>query len=200
MIKPELPSICLIISSKDVPEKLNIALKSGIKWVQYREKELPRKEIVKQAFQLREITYKYKALLIINDYLDIAIATESDGVHLGQKDLPLCAAKKIFSGIIGISTHNLQEAVEAQKGGADYVGFGPVFHTTTKKDALEPRGVNVLYWVGQKIKIPVVAIGGIRIENLKEIKKAKCKYIATASGILNGKIDENLKKFMQFFN
>jgi len=58
----------------------------------------------------------------------------------------------------------------------------------------------VLYWVGQKIKIPVVAIGGIRIENLKEIKKAKCKYIATASGILNGKIDDNLKKFMQFFN
>lgn len=199
MINPELPSICVIISSKELPEKLEILLKAGIRWIQYREKDLPRKEIVEKAFQVRYFTHKYRALLTINDYLDIAIAVKADGVHLGQDDIPLEVAKKIFSGIIGISTHNLQEAHKAQNGGASYIGFGPVFYTTTKDNALEPRGYDMLSLICKKISIPVVAIGGIKKEKLVKLRASGCRYIAVASGILEGDVMENAKAFLKVF-
>ncbi len=200
MINPEIPSVCVIVSSKEIPEKLEIVLKVGIRWIQYREKDLPRKEIVEKAFQVRQLTHKYRALLTINDYLDIAIAVEADGVHLGQDDLPLEAAKKIFSGIIGISTHNLREAQEAQEGGASYIGFGPVFFTTTKRNALEPRGCDILSLICKKINIPVVAIGGIKKEKIADLKAAGCRYVATASGILEGDIMRNAEAFLKVFS
>lgn len=199
MINPEFPSICVIVSSKEVPEKLEILLKAGIRWIQYREKDLPRKEIIEKAFQVRDLTHRSRALLTINDYLDIAIAVEADGVHLGQDDIPLEVAKKIFSGIIGISTHNLQEAYEAQNGGASYIGFGPVFHTTTKKNALEPRGYDMISLICKKINIPVVAIGGIKKEKLTDLRALGCRYIAVSSGILEGNIIENVKAFLKIF-
>jgi len=199
MINPELPSICLIVSSKEIPEKLEIALKAGIKWIQYREKELPRKEILKYAFWVKEITKHYNALLTINDYLDIAIAIKADGIHLGQDDLPIEVAKKFFSGIIGISTHNLEEALDAQKKGAHYIGYGPIFYTTTKKDALEPKGYDMLSLICKKIKVPVVAIGGIKKQHLKDLKAMGCKYVAIASGILVGDVKSNVKDFLELF-
>lgn len=199
MTNPEFPSICVIVSSKEVPEKLEILLKAGIRWIQYREKDLSRKEILEKAFQVRDITHQYRALLTINDYLDIAIAVKADGVHLGQDDIPLEVAKKIFSGIIGISTHNLQEACEAENGGASYIGFGPVFYTTTKKNALEPRGYDILSLICKKINIPVVAIGGIKKEKLADLKALGCRYIAVSSGILEGDIMKNAKIFLKVF-
>lgn len=199
MINPELPSICLIVSSKELPEKLEIALKAGIRWIQYREKELPRKEILKHAFLAREITEHYNTLLTINDYLDIAIAIKADGIHLGQDDLPIEVAKKFFSGIIGISTHNLQEALDAQKKGAHYIGYGPIFYTTTKKDALAPKGYDMLSLICRKIKVPVVAIGGIKKQHLEDLKAMGCRYVATASGILAGDVKRNIEDFLKVF-
>jgi len=197
MTKPELPPICLIFSINQTIEKLKIALQSGIKWIQYREKELSRREILKQAFYLRELTNEYNALLTINDYLDIAIAVEADGVHLGQDDLPIEVAKRFFSGIIGISTHNLKEAVNAQESGADYIGFGPIFKTTTKKDALDPRGIDMLFFIQKKIDLPVVAIGGINLSNIFDIKKKGGKFVAVSSGILEGDVEKNVIKFIK---
>ncbi len=199
MINLELPSICLIVSSKEISEKLEIAIKAGIKWIQYREKELPRKKVLEYAFHARKITKHYNTLLTINDYLDIAIAIKADGVHLGQDDLPIEVAKKFFSGIIGISTHNLEEALDAQKKGAHYIGYGPIFHTTTKKDALEPRGYDMLSLICKKIDIPVVAIGGIKKKHLKDLKAMGCKYVATASGILAGEVKSNVEDFLNIF-
>ncbi|MCX8033821.1 MAG: thiamine phosphate synthase [Thermodesulfovibrio sp.] len=199
MKKPKLPHICLIISSNDIPDKAERALKSGIKWLQLREKELPRKKILYSALKLKELTHKHNAILTINDYLDIAIASEAEGVHLGQDDLTIDAAKKIFSGIIGISTHNLQEALEAEKESADYIGFGPIFKTITKKDALEPRGFYMLSLIQKKIRIPIVAIGGIKLENIEKIIECGCKHIAVSSGILIGNIEKNIEKFMNTF-
>lgn len=199
MINLKLPSICLIISSKEISEKLEIALKAGIRWIQYREKELPRKKVLEDAFHVRKITKHYNTLLTINDYLDIAIAVKADGVHLGQNDLPIEVAKKFFSGIIGISTHNLEEALDAQKKGAHYIGFGPIFQTTTKKDALEPQGYDVLSLICKKIDIPVVAIGGIKKEHLKDLKAVGCKYVAAASGILTGEVKSNVEDFLSIF-
>jgi thiamine-phosphate pyrophosphorylase len=195
----KLPPICLIISSKEIPEKAEIALKTGIKWIQYREKDLPRKDILENAFRIKEIISKYDGILTINDHVDIAIVTESEGIHLGQDDLPIYAAKKIFSGIIGISTHNLQEADEAKKGCADYIGFGPMFRTITKKDALEPRECYMLSLVCKKMDIPVVAIGGINVYNINMIKETGCRYVAVSSGILQGDMKTNIEKFLKVF-
>ncbi len=194
----KLPSICLIASSKDFP-KIEIALKAGIRWIQFREKDLSRKEILQYAYQLRDITSKYNCLLTINDYTDIAIAVKADGVHVGQDDLPVEVAKKIFSGIIGLSTHNIEEAIDAQQKGVDYIGFGPIFYTKTKKEALAPRGLDMLSFILTNVKIPVLAIGGIKSENLGELKEIGCSYVAVSSGILEGDVVKNVEKFFKIF-
>ncbi|MCX7987926.1 MAG: thiamine phosphate synthase [Thermodesulfovibrio sp.] len=200
MKKSELPSICLIISSNDIPTKAERALQSGIKWIQLREKDLPRKNILYSALKLKELTNRYNAILTINDYLDVAIASEAEGIHLGQDDLPIEVAKKLFFGIIGISTHNLQEALEAEKKSADYIGFGPIFKTFTKRNALEPRGLSMLSLIQKKINIPVVAIGGINLENIQKIIECGCKNIAVSSGILFGNLEKNIETFINIFD
>ncbi len=142
------------------------ALRAGVRWVQYRDKDRTRREIYEESVRLRSITRDFEAVLVVNDHPDIALAAEADGVHLGQDDLPLKEARKIMGGkIIGISTHSLKQAVDAERGGADYIGFGPIFHTVTK-DAGSPKGVEMLHEVKKNLRIPVVAIGGITLENL----------------------------------
>lgn len=197
MQENSLPQICLIVSSQAVPEKVERALKSGIRWIQYREKSLSRKEIFKYAEILRKITFKYNSLLTINDHLDIAIAVAADGVHLGQDDFPASQAKKIFSGIVGLSTHTLEEVMEAQESGVDYIGFGPMFPTTTKKDALVPRSLIVLESVIKKSSIPVLPIGGIKRENLELLLERGITHIAVSSGILEGDISKNIENFIK---
>lgn len=171
-------------------------LESGIRCIQYREKNKTKKEKFYEALRLREITKRHDALLIINDHADIALAVDADGVHLGQDDLPLREARKIMGGrIIGISTHNIPEATEAEKGGADYIGFGPIFHTTTK-DAGEPRGVDVLEQITKSVEIPVLAIGGINPGNAGPVFGTGCAGVAVSSGVLEGDIRENAKKIL----
>ncbi len=199
MKKTNLPSVCLIFSSAEIGEKLEIALKAGIRWVQFREKNLSRREILQHSYRIRDITLKYNSLLTINDYLDIAIAVEADGVHLGQDDLPIDVAKKIFLGIIGVSTHNLEEAIKAEEMGAHYIGYGPIFGTKTKKNALEPRGVEEFALIRQKIKIPVLAIGGIKKDSLVGLIEKNCQYVAVSSGILDGDIAKNVEAFLKSF-
>lgn len=173
------------------------ALMRGVRWVQYREKERSRREIYEGAAKLRRITKDYNALFIVNDFVDIATCVNADGVHLGQDDLPLKEARKIIGKdrIIGISTHSLEQAIEAEKNGADYIGFGPVFHTLTK-DAGKPRGIDILREVKNHTKIPVVAIGGINLENIRSVLDTGVDAVAIASAILSGNIGENTRRFM----
>lgn len=199
MKKVKLPPICLILSSKEFPEKAKLALSAGIKWIQFRDKEISRRETLYLSFKLRELTKKYNAILTINDYLDIAIAVEAEGVHLGQDDFPIKEAKKFFSGLIGLSTHSLDEALRAEKGEVDYIGFGPVFKTTTKKNALEPRGFSMLSLIRKNVKLPVVAIGGINLDNVEKIIESGCRNIAVSSGILSGDMVKNIEKFIKIF-
>ncbi len=162
-----------------------MVLDAGVQWVQYREKYLPRREIYLMAKRLRKITSQYGAFFVVNDHPDIAVATGADGVHLGQEDLPIELARKVVAEMaIGISTHNLSEALQAQASGADYIGFGPVFGTTTKENALSPRGLQALRQVATAVQIPVVAIGGIKKENLVEVFQHGASAVAVASGIL----------------
>jgi thiamine-phosphate pyrophosphorylase len=174
------------------------ALKAGIKFIQYRDKDRTRREIYYEAVRLRELTRSFDAVLIINDHADIALAVDADGVHLGQDDLPLKEARGIMGGrIIGISTHGLAQAREAQSGGADYIGFGPVFDTLTK-DAGSPKGIDNLRLITQNITVPVVAIGGINGGNLRQVMDAGAAAAAVASAICRGDIEDNALRLVSF--
>ncbi len=153
------------------------------------------------AFRLRKITADAGAAFIVNDDLETALACGADGVHLGQDDTPLPIARKIAGNglIIGISTHSLAQAEAAQEGGADYIGFGPIFKTDTK-DAGEAKGTSQLRSLKEKIKIPIAAIGGINLDNASEVIEAGADAVAVISAVSDAK-DAALaaRKFVELF-
>jgi thiamine-phosphate pyrophosphorylase len=152
-------------------------LARGVRVIQYREKTKPALYQYQQCLLLRQLTRQAKATFIVNDHVDIAMATDADGVHLGQDDLPLAQARLLLGPekLIGISTHSSKQAREAVAGGADYIGVGPIFHTQTK-DAGSPVGLEYLEYVARNLAVPFVAIGGITEHNLKQVveKGARC--------------------------
>jgi len=172
-------------------------LRAGVKWVQYRDKDKSRREVYEESGILRKLTKDFNAAFIVNDYVDIDLAVDADGVHLGQDDLPIREARKIMgrNKIIGISTHSLNQAEEAEKEGADYIGFGPVFHTVTK-DAGIPKGTDMLKEIKRHVQIPVVAIGGINLKNIRLVLDTGVDAVAVASAILKGDILKNTRRFM----
>jgi thiamine-phosphate pyrophosphorylase len=195
-----LNGICFITdkSSCGLPlyETVFAVLKAGLLFIQYRQKEGTRREIYEEALKLRKLTRYFNATLIINDHADIALAVDADGVHLGQDDLPLAEARKLMGEkIIGISTHDLQQAKDAETGGADYIGYGPVFETKTK-DAGKPRGIDNLKLITQNVRIPVIAIGGINVDNIGSVIAARADAVALASGICSGDVAANAEKFV----
>jgi thiamine-phosphate pyrophosphorylase len=172
-------------------------LRAGVGWVQYRDKTGPRRKVYEEAIKLKDLAGKHNAVFIVNDYSDIALAVDADGVHLGQDDLPVKEARKILGKgkIIGVSTHSIEQSLEAEQAGADYIGFGPVFHTSTK-DAGSPRGIDLLGEIKNKVSIPVVAIGGINLGNIHSVLETGVDAVAAASAILKGDTEENAGKFM----
>ena len=173
-------------------------LRAGVGWVQYRDKNASRRKFYEEAIKLKDLAGKHNAVFIVNDYSDIALAVDADGVHLGQDDLPVKEARKILGKgkIIGVSTHNIEQALEAEQAGADYIGFGPVFHTSTK-DAGSPRGIDLLGEIKNKVSIPVAAIGGINLGNIHSVLETGADAVAVASAILKGDIEENAGRFME---
>ncbi len=198
-----LKGICFITDRKytDLPlyDMITAVLSAGVRCIQYREKDLSRREIYEHAAILRKLTTLFNATFIINDHADIALAVDADGVHLGQDDLPLKEARKIMgSKIVGISTHSLAQAREAEHEGADYIGFGPVFHTTTK-DAGAPKGFDNIRIIKENVGIPVMAIGGISLDNIASVINAVADAVAVATAICKGDIAVNAEKFVSFF-
>lgn len=171
-------------------------LEEGIRWLQYRGKDTSRKVQYRDCLIIRELTLKYNATFIVNDYIDLALATSADGVHLGQEDIPIEVAKKIFpQRMIGISTHGLEEALSAQSGGADYIGYGPIFPTVTK-DAGTPKGPQSIKEIKRYVKIPLIAIGGIKAENVIPVLEQGADGVAVSSGIIEGNARMNVRKFL----
>ncbi|MDW8801892.1 thiamine phosphate synthase [Clostridium sp. A1-XYC3] len=162
----------------------------GVTMVQVREKNISTREFFKVALEVKEVTDHYKIPLIINDRIDIAQAINADGVHLGQDDMPLKIARKILgkNRIIGISAGTLEEALEAERDGADYLGIGAIFYTGTKKDIDVPLGIETLKDIYQNINIPAVAIGGINESNFREVLATGVNGISIISAVL-GKED-----------
>jgi thiamine-phosphate pyrophosphorylase len=174
-----------VLKNKDLFTAVEEAIKGGVTIVQLREKNLTSLELYNTAVKIKEITDKYNVPLIINDRLDIAMAVDAAGLHVGQKDMPAEVARKLLgrSKILGVSAATLEEAKKAETNGADYIGVGAVFPTTTKNDA-RAVAVQLLKEIKQGVSIPVVAIGGINSGNAKLLKPANVDGIAVISDIL----------------
>ncbi len=154
--------------------------------VQYRNKKGNHNECLNQAKKLLEICREYGALFIVNDYVDIALAIEADGVHLGQDDLPVYVARSLIGSdrLIGKSTHSIDQILSAEQEGCDYFGVGPVYESETKK-GLESLGINYVNQVSMTTKYPWFAIGGINLSNILQVKDAGANRVAISSGIFN---------------
>lgn len=175
------------------------AIKGGVTAVQIREKDLTTRDFCDLAMGIKKVTDYYKVPLFINDRIDIAQAVNATGVHLGQSDMELKTARKILgeNKLIGISAENLAQAMQAEKDGADYIGVGAVFYTSTKNDINKPIELNGLKTICDKIKIPKIAIGGINLANIKDIFSSGANGAAVISAILGEKnIKEASKKLL----
>lgn len=163
---------------------INKAVSGGVTLVQLREKTSDGKTFYEKALQVKELLDTLSIPLIINDRVDVALAVEAAGIHVGQSDLPIKAVKKIVpdSMIVGISAHTEEEAIFAEKSGADYIGVGSVFPTSTKPDA-NPLSHETLSRIKESVSIPVVAIGGITEENVRQLRLAQVDGIAVVSSI-----------------
>ena len=157
----------------------------GVDIIQFRDKESKREDVLKNALLIRKILSGAKKLFIVNDYLDIARIVDSDGIHLGQEDMPIEIARRVLGKdkIIGISCHNLKQALKAQGEGADYIGIGPVFSTPTKPGYLA-IGPDLFRALKKKIKIPIFAIGGINLNNINGILSSGAKRVSVCRAIL----------------
>jgi thiamine-phosphate pyrophosphorylase len=142
--------------------------------------------MVLEAKEIAKLCKPKKALFLVNDRVDVALGAGAGGVHIGQGDMPLPAARKILGKkkIIGVTVHNAAEAVLAKKGGADYVSVSPIFATATKSDAGAPCGVELIKEIKKKVRLPVVAIGGINESNLREVLGAGADSVAVVSAIV----------------
>jgi thiamine-phosphate pyrophosphorylase len=163
---------------------LNEALDGGIRLVQLREKTFERKAFTQLAEAARELTDRYDAILIVNDYLDIALAAGADGVHLGQQDLPVAAARRVAPDlIIGASSHTREEFLDAQAAGASYINIGPLFPTKTKEWLGDYLGIDGMRDIAQLAKVPFTVMGGIKTEHIPELVAAGAQTIALVTAI-----------------
>ncbi len=162
------------------------AVNGGATCVQLREKDCSTLEFIEQALSIKEYLSARGIPLIINDRIDVAQAVKADGIHLGQTDMPLDMARAIVedSMLIGISAESLEDAIEAEKGGADYLGVSPIYATPTKTDTAPPLGLEGLRQIRAAVKIPLVGIGGLNRENAAEVIRNGADGVAVVSAIV----------------
>lgn len=173
-------------AGRDLPAVLEEALAGGVRAVQLREKDLSPRELLELARTLRELTWRYGAKLIINDRVDIALAAGADGVHLGEASIPADAARKLLGSdrLIGVSCHSREGALTAEKSGADFITFGPVFPTPSKAAYGPPAGLERLAETVGLLGIPVFALGGIKRENTPEALATGAAGVALISAVI----------------
>lgn len=174
-----------ILKGRDFYKCIEEAMKSGVTMVQLREKDVDGKEFLQKAMKLRELTRKYNVTFIINDRVDIAQLVDADGVHVGQSDIDAVSVRKLMgeNKIVGVSARSVEEAKIAKEMGADYLGIGAMFSTSTKKDAKDVS-FDTLSHIIEEVDLPFVLIGGITLDNVCELKKFNPDGYALVSGIL----------------
>ncbi|MCK5655093.1 MAG: thiamine phosphate synthase [Candidatus Aureabacteria bacterium] len=188
------------LSRKGSISDVENAIDAGATVVQYRNKEGCSRNIYEEALELKKICSS--ARFIINDRVDIALAVDADGVHIGRKDMPYEAARYLLgkSKIIGMTVHSMGEALEAEKKGADYLGVGPIFATTTKRDIEQPCGTSLIREIKKVCEIPVAAIGGINLDNAGNVIKAGADAICAISAVITkSDVRKEIEKFQALF-
>ena len=181
-----------ILKDRDFYKCIEDAIKSGVTMVQLREKNADGKEFLEKAIKLRKLTNKYNTTFVINDRIDIAILVDADGVHIGQSDIDAVSARKLLGDnkIIGVSARNIEEAKIAKENGADYLGIGAMFSTSTKMDA-KLVSFDTLEEITNEVDLPFVLIGGITLDNVERLKKFNPDGYALVSAILDA---DNISK------
>ena len=165
-------------------EVLEAVIQGGARIIQLREKEYPKKDLYHLALKFREMTAKAGVLLIINDHVDIALGVEADGVHLGQDDLPLTVARQLAPELlIGASTHFLEDALQAQKDGADYVNIGPIFPTRTKEGVERVLGPEAIATISPHVEVDFTVMGGINEANIDQVLAQGARRVAMVTAI-----------------
>jgi thiamine-phosphate pyrophosphorylase len=174
-------------------EVLRAVIRGGSRIIQLREKEYAKRDLFNLALKFRKIATQARILLIINDHLDIALAVDADGVHLGQEDLPVQVAREMAPDLlIGASTHSLEQALEAEKHGADYINIGPIFSTKTKEGVESPLGPEAITEISRQIVVPFTVMGGISEANIDQVLARGARRVAMVSAIT--KAEEIAKK------
>ena len=176
------------------------AVRAGVSIVQYRNKNANSRQLYEEALGLRPLCRG--SLFVINDRVDIALAVQADGVHLGQEDMPYGAARKLLGAgkIIGLTVHSLEEALEASALGADYLGVSPIFATATKPDAGPPAGLELIREIKKKISLPLVAIGGIDLSNAPRVIAAGADGLCAISSVITREdVYAEIVRFQQLF-
>ena len=199
-------SLYLVTDKSDDVEKflktIEEAIKGGVSVVQIREKTADTLDFYNLALKVKKITDQYNIPLIINDRVDVALAIDADGVHVGQSDMPCDVTRKLVGPdkIVGVSAATIDEAKKAENDGADYIGTGAVFPTATKDDAPKITKKD-LKEVVDSINIPVVAIGGINLENASELKDTGIKGLSVVSAIMSSEDPKkSAEKLLNIFN
>lgn len=165
-------------------EILDSALAAGVRLIQLRDKVASARDLYEKALEFRKRTAAAGALLIINDRLDLAMAVDADGVHLGQNDLPVKAARELFAdGIIGASTHDVDQIVGAQNAGADYVNVGPIYPTATKDGLVEFLGTEAITRALPHLTVPFTVMGGIKLHHVTELVDAGANILAVVTAV-----------------
>lgn len=167
-------------------EVVRAAVAGGVTVVQLREKHCTTREFVDEAHLLVEMLRCTGVPLIINDRLDVALAAGADGLHLGQNDMRIADARRIAGRgmVIGVSAESIDDALRAEEEGADYIGISPVFATNTKKDTAEPLGLAGIRLIRERVRLPLVGIGGISIDNAAQVMAAGADGVAVVSAIV----------------
>jgi thiamine-phosphate pyrophosphorylase len=173
-----------------------MAIKGGADIIQLRDKFLSTSEFIRIAIEIRKLCNKHKVLFVVNDRADVALLSGADGVHLGNEDIPINDAAKILGKkkIVGGTAHTLKEAVQREIEGADYIGFGHIYHTSSKHKPDKPKGIRYLKRVVEKLKIPVFAIGGIGISNINEVMSTGAHGAAVIGSVAGSKYPERVVK------
>ena len=173
------------LRNRDPVQVVSAEIKGGADVIQLREKQMSKRESLELGFKLRDLTRREGVLFIINDDIDLALILDADGVHLGQDDIPIRFARPLLKQkIIGISTHTIAQVNEAVASGADYIGFGPVFETSTKEDREDLVGLELISRITKICPIPFVAIGGIGKDNIRSLVETGCRRAAVISDIM----------------
>jgi len=183
--------LCVITDANLVPDRdhaaiAEAALAGGADMIQLRDKTGSLRDLLPQARAIQALCRSRGALFIVNDRVDLALAADADGAHVGQEDLPAASARRLLGPrrLMGVSTHSLAQAEAARQAGADYIGFGPMFATGTKDTGYTPRGLDALREIRRAVSLPVLAIGGIGLENVVLVIEAGATAPAVISAVV----------------